>query len=518
MLIYFQTFTYQDHQEQSHPLLWEYSPTENIAKCIYQVVGNSTKVDPEVVNESLKKINGIKISDGVAILVDCSLLEKEICAYVEPSKPTLRGVLLSPAFFTPAPNSNFSAKLLSFDSLLSGSEGSTLCYEVILRNNNDANLAKLTALKIHSQTSANLAIQVIKNIDFYYLRQIQIKLVRHLYEDIFASSLSAVRPEEVPSKAVDYFRQAIIAIMENTKYNSIDTAFEKAQAEDKEPIPIEDNYKIRVIYARRMLAAFLFFIEDTVPPVKIPTSAEEADELRKLKIWLPVFKDHIQKHKEKLALLLNDLEQLIICTGLMQHDNSQLTFDALLHNGNLDFSLLTTKLKALQVDMERSTMAVAVKKLNSAHKIPSDLISAPEKIYSLKSLVHDWFKKALHEDIQSEFKESEINAHVENIVQQLVTEICGCTKGFSRSEEAKWISHTMTSSDTDVYVTREWEMNLEAEFSKLKTKLTITKSKHASHLEADIVKFVTSFIHQQLEQLKHQNQTTDAPKTTEMTL
>ena len=512
MLIYFQTFTYEDQ-----PLLWEYSPTENVAKCTYQVAGNGTKVDPEVVNETLKKINGIKILDGIAHLVDCSSFEKEISVYVE-SKPVPRGTLLSPAFFTavaPAQSSNFAAKLLSFASLLVGDEGKTLCYESTLRDANNTNLEKLAVLKIHSSTSAHLTAQVVKNVDFYLLRQIQIKLLRKLYEDFFVSSLSNFKPE-APPKAIDYFRQAIVSVMENTKYNALDTGFELAFKEDKEPVPIEDNYKIRVIYARRMLAAFLYFVEDIAPPVK--SDSKEAEELNKLKQWLPVFKEHMQVHKEKMAHLLNDLEQLIICTGLMQHDHAQLTFDSLtVANGNLDFSLLHTKLKVLQVDMDHSTLAVALKNLNPAHTIPTDLVPVPQKIYSLKSFIYECFKHSLPEKIQAGFKEEEINAHVENIMKLLIAEMHGYTNGISSSEAAKWVSHTINIHDEDFYITREWQILLEEAFKKSKEDLTIAKSKQASQLETGIVKLVSAFVHQHVEELRLKNQTPPS-NTTEMTL
>jgi hypothetical protein len=503
MLIYLQTLTYE-----GQPLLWEYSPTENVAKCIYQVVGNGTKVDPEVVNETLKKINGIKISDGIALLVDCPSFEKETSVYVEHSKPVPRGALLSPSFFTavaPAQNSNSVAKLLSFDSLLAGFEGSTLCYESILRDNNNTNLEKLTALKIHSSASVHLTVQVVKNVDFYILRQIQIKLIRALYEDFFISSLSDFKPE-APPKAIDYFRKAITSIMENTKYNAQDTAFELAFKEDKEPVPIEDNYKIRVIYARHMLAAFLYFVEDIAPPLK--SDGKETEESNKLKEWLPIFKKHMQVHKEKIAHLLNDLEQLIICTGLMQHDHSPFTVDSLTFvNGNLDFSLLRTKLKVLQMDVEHSTLAVALKKLNPTHTIPTDLVPVPQKIYSLKSFVYECFEQSLHEKIRTEFKEDEINAHVENIMKQLIVEMRNYTNGSSHAEAAQWVSHTISIYDGDLYITREWQILLEEKFKKSKEELGITRSKHTSQLETGIVKLVSSFVHQQVEELKPKNQT-----------
>ncbi len=525
MLIYFEKFTYQ---EQS--LLWEFSSDANMAKCTYQLAGNNVKVAPEIVNESLKNIKGIEIIDGSAVIVDFAAFEKQNVDhvpvfYVESSKQISRRGFPSPSFFTPVSplqnsnsSSNLMSKLLSFESLLSGFEGSTLCYESILKNNNCNNLGNLTGLKIHSCTSTSLTVQVIKNIDFYYLRQIQIRLVRQLYEEVFVSTLSIVNPEEVPPKAIDYFRQAIISIMENAKYNAQDTGFEAAHAESNDPVPLDENYQIRAIYAKRMLAAFLFFINDTVPPIK--ADSKEFEELNKLKMWLPVFKEHIYKHKEKITHILNDLEQLIICTGLMQHDYNQLTTNGLFHDGNLDFSLLHTRIKALQVDVDHSTLAFALKKLNPAHKIPYESGSIPQKVYSLKTLVHDWFRNCIPEKNQTEVNETEINTHVERIMEQLVAAMGNYTQGNSHSEEAKWISHTIKNSDSELYVTREWKALLESEFKKMQQDLTITKkgSKHLAHLETGIVELVTRFVHQNLEQLMAVNQTTDAPQHTEMTL
>ena len=517
MILFFNTLTYS-----GHPLLFEGSKATNMAQCIYKLAGSKTVVESQLINNKLEKIEGIKILNGVATIVDLSEFKK-IHPYSFPmeSGNLSRASLAASATFFQSSSSgsvpsklkksphcaNLALKRFPFEALLEECSGETLVYETDLRENNRLNLPKLARLSAHSVTSVNLTLQVIKNIDYYFLRQSQMKLIRQLYEEIIAPSLAITLHREIPPKFIaDYFRQGITSIMRNKKYNFYATAFEQAQIEDNSPIPVEDNYKIRAIYAHNMLSAFFYFIENIPAPVK-PAN----DELTK---WLHDFKTQLQSHKEKMTLILNELLQLTICSGLIDYEHEKLKIDLVNQGGYLDFSVLLLKIKTLQID--NTTLKYALDNLNPIYSIPPDLKQEdlPPKLFSLRGIIHNWFHKCLPEKVKAEIRSEELGMYVGSMMKELIDHMLHYTEGNRHSPQAKWVSHTIKNSDSDLYLTQQMKIALEKQLQESEPALTGVKkgNKYLVKLQMEMIKLVKNNLDHYMHDLMQENRPLASPE------
>lgn len=513
MYIYFSTFVIDDKH-----VIWEYSESNNSAKCIYRFAGTNIKVDPEMANSVFSKITGIKIVDGAAVINDVSDFQHSHPFNL--AMNSLDSLPLSPrGFFRPshsllqnACSTNVINSAPDFEVLLNKSSGETVVYETDLPHNNRVHLEHLCHLKIYSETGVRLAVHVVKEIDYYFLRQHQIKLVRHLYESIIAPSINDLQPKDFPAQEVwDYFRLGIASLMSNKKYNIKGTAFEIAQQEEHEPIPVEDNYKIRLIYARSMMSAFFFLTEDIVPPVKSTQT--------RLLSWLIQFKEHVNtRYQDKLIQILKELQHLVVCTGLIEYENTKLNQDALVQGNHLDFSLLQTKIKALQV---QTTLRMALSHLSPEYQLncSPQTVELPPHIYSLRSIIQEGFKKCLSEKIRLEYDESEINSFIDNIIERIIGKCREWTKGIISNPESRWVCHKIQANDSELYIVHPWKMELEEQFTERQSALMITKknSREIKHLEEKIADLVINLFQGKVKDLLELQEDASIPSTFSLT-
>lgn len=332
MHIYFQDFTFH-----SKHIIWSYNEDSKIAQCAYRITGEKHPVERSLINPLLTGVPGIEIINGVAIIKNLDTFRQQhpfnIVLPEEEPKILRFNSVKQLMFYRPdqelaqQPTSSSSAssssstsaatysstpppispriRPVTFNTLLADFSGETLVYdadaELNLRTNNDTNLIRLSALGIHSLNSVNLTIQVIKNIDYYILRQLQIKEVKALFEqDIIPAGYKFQNGAQIPKYVLDYFAHSVRNIMRNSKYNSNDTAFEATFHEENEPVPIESNYDLRAIYAREMLKPLLTLLTER-PLLKNINSELES--------WLLQFKEHLNLNAKKareLELLFQD--------------------------------------------------------------------------------------------------------------------------------------------------------------------------------------------------------------------
>lgn len=520
MRIYFKNVTYQ-----AKPLIWTFDESTNSAKCNYKIAGSKDSINPELVNNELKDIIGVQIVDGIACIDNIQEFRKRypftLVSLFETNQTEPGGVRTSffsksfaslPATSDPTHSTESGIRSartrtelvrssLDLETLLADYRGETLVYEKDLKDNNEINLKRLAALKVHSSTSINLSIQVIKNIDYYYIRQLQMQLIRSLFEEIFISSLRTFREgQSVPKSVMNYFTNAIRSIMINSKYNTHDTAFEISYYQEGEPIPCEENYRVREIYARTMLKDLQYFASD------LPLSSTIND--LELRSWLEDFKKHIQLHQQKLDLILRKLTLLTICVGLIEHDNKKLTLDACVEEGHIDFSLLLKHIKASQ--MGNMTLGFALNQLNMYYEIPeTSLDELPPKIHPIRSIVQSSFKIFIANHLKKgSLPESEINHHMDAIINALLPEFMSCTQGNSRATPAKWISHTLKSSDQDLYMSDEWGALLMSKIKASTKDLAFNKkdSKNIELWKKQVIIAIKDFLVMQLNQLNSESQ------------
>ncbi|WP_156412808.1 hypothetical protein [Legionella shakespearei] len=464
MYIYFQNLAFQNKQ-----ILWAYPEGGNSATCLYQTAGNNNTLDRDLVNDTLRDVIGIEIKDGVATISHVDNFSKR-----HPYSPTLLrdGLKKSgtPGFFPVHPHSsseiptaimaapqqdrssstsNLRAQLLSLDHLLENHRGATLVYEQGLPENNLATLALLTKLRIHSPGSLNLALKVIQDVDYYHLRQKQMHLIRTVFEEFIIPSLQTFRKGEEPPKSVnEFFLKTILATMANDTYNLKDTLFEESG-----PMHIPDNYKLREIYARRMMNGLLYFIEDTDVPLQDPNP--------ELAHWLEEFKKHLQIHHNKLVPLLDQLKELVVCTGLMYHDFSKFNLKTCVQGGHIDFSLLLIKIKALQ--LSKTTLKYAMNRLDTEHRVPEHLIQGvPPRLYSLRLML----LSNCPATVQANLEDQSIDEFINEIISEIISDLRDYTDGDKLKPASQWISHTIKTNDTNLHLHQEWHALLE---EKLKT-------------------------------------------------
>lgn len=328
MHIYFQDF------KSSKQVVWSHTEGSNIAQCVYRITGEKNLVEPSLINPLLARIPGIEIIDGIAIIKDLETFRHNHPFSIAPDEPKLlrfssvkqlmfyrendqqdlqqtsssssssyasTSTCSSSSNYQPPPISPRTRIVapLTFKTMLADFSGETLVYdadaELNLRANNDSNLIRLSSLGVHSYTSVNLTLQVIKNIDYYILRQLQIKEAKKLFEqDIIPAIHQFQNGAPLPKYVIEYFAYSVRNIMRNSRYNSMDTAFEANFNEDKEPIPIKSNYDLRGIYAKEMLRSLLSLVTDMSFPSNIQPE---------LQTWLIKFKEHLNINAQKARQL-----------------------------------------------------------------------------------------------------------------------------------------------------------------------------------------------------------------------
>lgn len=516
MRIYFQDITFS-----SKPVLWAYPKLATSAQCLYLIAGTKEKVDVDELNSYLKGIPGIQIEGGIAKITDINEFRKAhsfnvavapedqhrvnpetSSSFFRSTRPAESTFASSSTHFVLDKHTAISAsarsltfKPLSLEVLLKDYPGETLVYEVDLPGNNAVNLERLAALKVYSPTAVNLAAQVIKNADYYFLRSIQMRLIRELFEEVIIPSLASFNGgAPIPAHASRFFTEAIRSIMKNSRYNSRDTAYEIAYDEENEPIPVKDNFEVRKQYSRTMLAAFLYFINDSSAPVGSgnPELAE----------WLHKFKEYVQIHKPKIESLLLQLELLIICTGLMDHDYKKMLITTYLQGSHLDFSLLLTRIKALQ--MGPTTLNMALSQLKIEHRIDHDKsVSLPTKLYSLRHMVKNCLLSLMTETPKRELTPKDLELEIDDIIQNVLPAFMDSTKGNKSCDEARWISNTIKSIDNDLYFCEPWQEMLGEEFKSICNKLASVHNdtKHMEKWKEKIVNAVVDLLHSQMKHL-----------------
>ena len=514
MLIYFHDITCQ-----SKHILWSFPDGSTSAECIYKFAGEKAPIDRLLINDALAGISGIEVRDGIATVSNVEefrilhpfniVLPLEDQGQLQLSPSLIRGTTfyrggsdnslpMSSSSSTspradsappPPPRTPRGVRFaLTFTSLLSSFHGETLVYDVdaelnIVANNLN-NLKKLSALGVHSIGSVNLTIQVVKNINLYFLRQHQISVVKRLFDDELIPAIHEFQNgRPVPKFVLDYFAQAVRNIMVNTTYNSKDTAFETNFMMESTPIPIKSNYEVRAVYAREMLSSLLYFIDYSSSS---DTGNSELDQ------WLHEFKAHIYldeetvrerslryKNWELINTTLLSLEQSIICSGLMDHDYKQLQLNSIICNGQLHFNQLVAAIKSMHEG--KTTLKYALDRLDREYKFPEDtLLTLPPVLSSLLSIINAWYQAALHPDTKIKLKEhgiSELISETMKLTQPIFIE---STNGDVRSPSAKFISHTLRATDADIYISPEWKVALDKKF--------VDKMQHFSKNKKDSLK------------------------------
>lgn len=475
MYIYFQNLTYLNK-----PILWTYPEGSNSATCLYQIGGSNDTLDRDLVNKTLRDVIGIEIRNDIATISDVDDFSKR-----QPFAPTLlrddlkkSGTLgFFPAYphsssdiptstmSAPSPDrssstTNLRVQLLSLDQLLANHRGATLVYEEGLPQNNLVTLGLLTQLRFHSTTSLNLALKVIQNVDYYHLRQKQMQLIRTIFDEYIIPSMQTFRQGEEPPKSVnEFFLNTILATMSNDTYNLEDTLFEK-----NAPMDISENYKLRKIYARRMMNGLFYFTEDKDVPLKDPNP--------ELGRWLEQFKKHLQIHRNKLVPLLSQLNELVISSGLMYHDFNKFNLDTCVQGGHLDFSLVLIKIKAIQ--LSNTTLRYAMTHLGPDHRVPEHLIKAvPPRLYSLKLLLLSACPATVLTNLEEGQSSDEL---MQEIIDEIVFDLRAYTDGDKSKPASQWISHTIKTNDTDLHLHQEWHALLESKLRSVSQQ--VAKIKH----------------------------------------
>jgi hypothetical protein len=641
MHIYFQDFTFH-----SKHIIWSYNEDSKIAQCVYRITGEKHPVEPSLINSLLTGVPGIEIINGDAIIKNLETfrqqhpfnivlpaeepkilkfktvkqlmfyrLDEELDQHLSSSSSASSSASNSPASSssTPPPIPR-RVQPITFKNILADFSGETLVYdadaELNLRANNDTNLIRLSALGVHSLNSVNLTIQVIKNIDYYILRQLQIKEAKALFEqDIIHAIYKFQNGAPTPKTVLDYFAHSVRNIMRNSKYNSKDTAFETTFHEENEPVPIESNYDLRAIYAREMLKPLLTLL--TERPLLKNTNSE-------LESWLIQFKDHLNLNAKKameLELLFQDspdlkkaqeeleqpykdylaakktqelerlykdnpdaetarefqnelehryqrnleeekaleqefqdkdsleaeqaleleirfksyldtkknqvleylytetnnrrkilamLEHLIVCTGLMDHDYKRLQFDSILQNGHLDFNLLVTEITKL--NKGDTTLRYALEQLEPKYQLPTRIDTIlPPVLYPLRTIIFSWLQMGLHQETKAKIKDKGVHELINDIMNSILPVFIDCTNGDIHSASAKHISHTIKSSDPDIYVNPEWKAKLEFKFIENTRSLAAhrKKSMKPEHWKTKIIEAIIGILEEQ-KQLKQE--------------
>ncbi|WP_147279839.1 hypothetical protein [Legionella worsleiensis] len=345
-------------------------------------------------------------------------------------------------------------------------QGETLIYDPAadpnIIANNENNLEKLLRLKVHSLASINLTLQVINNINLYIIRQQQINALKCLFDQELIPAINEFQKDgKIPGDVLEYFALAVRDIMVNSKLNNKDTLFELNFKENNEPIPVEFNYEIRAVYAKKMISSLSYLVNERIEP--------DTQDLE-LRRWLINFKRHLHLNDESirkyslrtkdLAFIrktISSLEQSIVCSGLIDHDYRLIKTDDLIENGQLDFALLVAAIGAMHEG--ETTLRYALERLDKeSYQIPERIgISIPEPLTSLSCIIKTWFQTILSQTTKDKLKEQGLINLVKKILNVVIPLFSSATKGDSRCVEARFISHTIHTSDTDVYVTRIWK-------------------------------------------------------------
>ncbi|KTD50963.1 hypothetical protein [Legionella quateirensis] len=517
MLIYFNNITYQ-----TKPILWSFPDGSISAECVYKIAGEKDPIEHQLINVALAGIVGIEIRDGRATVSNVQEFrirhpfnivlplddpgQHQICpssirgttfyrAGSDQNLPMSSSSSTSPSTSPradlappPPPRTPRVRFALTFTSLLAPFSGETLVYdadaEPNILANNESNLKKLSTLGVHSIGSVNLTIQVIKNINLYFLRQHQISMAKNLFDNELIPSIQEFQNgRPLPKFVSEYFAQAVRNIMVNTSYNSKDTAFETNFIKEGIPIPIKSNYEVRAVYAREMLSSLLFFIDKSA-------SSETGNP--ELDLWLQEFKAHIHlddetvrerslrpKNWELINKTFASLEQSIICSGLMDHDYKQLQLNDIVINGQVDFNLLVTAIRSMHEG--KSTLHYALDKLDREYKLPEDsVISLPPVLKPLSMIIYSWYQTAMTQSTKAKLKEQGINELVADTIRLIQPLFLESTNGDTRTPSAKYISHTIRPNDTDMYISSAWKMALDKKF--------IDKTQHYGKSRKDSVK------------------------------
>ncbi|WP_133141226.1 hypothetical protein [Legionella waltersii] len=436
------------------------------AICTYTVGGNNLSINKDQLNTLMLSITGVEIIDNIAVIKDLETFRKEHPfntivdstdhsvlhnSFFSKSSPSLtsKDEPFVKGEVTSSSSSNLKPTIVSLDTLLTNCPGETLVYEGGLKRNNETNLKRLNSLKVYSPETINLTAQVIKNTDYYVLREWQMQLIRQIHEEVIAPAMSTFKGgQATPKYVLVYFETCIRSIMSNSTYNLMDTAFEHNYLVEGEPIPVEENYQVRSNYAKVMLKGFMFFLSD------LPAESLGLNNLE-LEQWLNEFKTHITVHKNKLQSLLEDLFKLTICSGLMDHDYKLLDAASFIQGENYDFSKLHTITKAIQ--MKHTTLAYALSKLPPNYRLQGHSVEGfPHRVYSLKQTLKYALEESLKANARKPLSETVMEECSQTIIESLCHEFISMTNGSIRSEAAKLISHTIKSSDTDLYLCDEW--------------------------------------------------------------
>ncbi len=590
--IYFKDFVYKNKS-----VIWSYDEDSKTAQCDYRVTGERDSISPSLINPLFAHQTGIEIINDIAIIKDMSTFRilhpfnilpplirtnssRSLTFYprsadlVQRATPSSSNTSAASSVHIEPPSSPRTGRnsLLTFTTILADYPGETLVYDIDyesnLPSNNDTNLNRLLDLKIYSQTAVGLAMQVIKNIDYYILRGLQIKLVKRLFEqelipaiyEYLKKPLTAEKKASIPDEEAlklklikNYFANAVRNIMGNRKYNSKDTAFEASFYEEQEPIPIQLNHEVRSAYARTMLTPLLFLVADITPPLGLSSEMEE---------WLKEFKEHLDlKDRNKMSSLLLTLEHLIICTGLMDHDYKRMELDTIQQHNYLNFNILIAELENLHKGS--TTLHYALDRMKASliplkaaweqqkealeqqqsileqqephnteadrenlKRIKTDLINViadlkqmdtalletkhplltktetePLVLYSLRSIICSWFQMGLSNDIKTKLKEQGMNDLFNETMGCILTVFNDCTKGRRDCEAAQYISHTIKSGDTNIYVNPKWKADLELDFIESTRSLAAHK-KNALKIEkwkTAIISSISNVLGKQLE-------------------
>jgi hypothetical protein len=461
MRIYFKNITFQ-----GLPVIFDYDSISKSAKCTYSVGGNNLNINGDELNSQLQSLKGIEIIDNIAVITDIETFRKQHPfstivdssdqsvlqnSFFSKSSPSLTSsnVPLGKMEATSFSASSLKPSVISMESLLANCPGETLVYEGNLKRNNEANLKRLYSLKVYSPEAINLTAQVIKNMDYYVLRQWQMQLIRQIHEEVIAPSMATFKEgQTTPRYVLDYFETCIKSIMSNSNFNLMDTAFEQNSSTEGQPIPIEENYQIRAIYAKVMLKGFMFFVSD-LPVEKLHLNNHELEQ------WLNEFKTYIALHKIKLQMLLSDLFNLTICTGLMDHDYKLLDAESFAQGENYDFSKLHTITKAIQ--MKHTTLSYALSQLPPNYQLQGHSVEGfPHRVYSLKQTLKYALEASLKANARKPLSETDMEQCTQTVVESICQDLILITKGNGRSDAAKLISHTIKSNDKDIYLCDEW--------------------------------------------------------------
>lgn len=310
-------------------IIWEYDEQNNKATCTYQLDGSKETVYKKGLNWTLDKIEGIKITDGIATIDDVNLFFSKGQQYYLPKKEAFPLVSFtenreSISCFSDSEQSSKNLRIkaglipplraneieypINFESVLREKKYPDIYRKTLVYNKKFSELQQNSVRKntvfATEQTIMIHEFQLEANQSLYPTKINQLNLLKQLVNEILVPSFYTQPKQSVDYKLfVAYLQRAICEVMENTE-NSLATKYEKLSLEKRKLKFKSDEaylnaiYETRLANARIMLRPFLYLVEDYITCASLATEFNDAQ----LAIQDPDLEIEFPKNKPSLEI------------------------------------------------------------------------------------------------------------------------------------------------------------------------------------------------------------------------